>query len=113
MHSSRLIDNYLHITSHPIIEDCSQVQFGPLLPQWYGEELAQSLGGAEGNLFDKVDDFNWLKKSKSPNWRLMADDRNADFLTSGDLRELLASDAFPNSLDSRLLFFKLQNRVLQ
>lgn len=27
------------------------------------------------NYFDQLEDFNWLKKQASPNWRLMDQDR--------------------------------------
>ncbi|KAJ1913377.1 hypothetical protein H4219_005237 [Mycoemilia scoparia] len=33
------------------------------------------------NTFDMVDDFNWLKKQQSPNWRLI-DDTNSGYMVS-------------------------------
>lgn len=55
MHDTRNVDVYLHCTSRPIIEDCDGIRFHP-----YGE--------GEGNMWDQVDDFKWLRSEKSPHW---------------------------------------------
>ncbi|OAQ32907.1 TBCC-domain-containing protein, partial [Linnemannia elongata AG-77] len=57
MHTSTNMDIYLHVTSEPIIEDCTDMRFAPYPP--------------EKNLFDHVKDFNWLRQQQSPNWRLL------------------------------------------
>ncbi|KAI8979533.1 tubulin binding cofactor C-domain-containing protein [Mycotypha africana] len=64
IHEAHKVDMVLHVTSRPIIEDSDGIQVGC----WNLETNQQ-------NLYDKVEDFNWLKKQASPNWRLMDCDR--------------------------------------
>ncbi|KAF8943755.1 hypothetical protein BGZ47_005079 [Haplosporangium gracile] len=75
MHTSTNMNIYIHVTSEPIIEGCTDMRFAP-----YGQilpskelnrlfEIAQLNQGV--NLFDKVKDFNWLRQQQSPNWRLL------------------------------------------
>ncbi|KAF9284546.1 hypothetical protein BGZ68_004613 [Mortierella alpina] len=75
MHTSKDMDIYLHVTSEPIIEDCTDMRFAPygeILPSEQLERLFQvaQLNPAR-NYFDKVKDFNWLRQQQSPNWRLL------------------------------------------
>ncbi|ORX91874.1 TBCC-domain-containing protein [Basidiobolus meristosporus CBS 931.73] len=60
LHESTNLEIYLHATSHPIIEDSTQLRFGR-----YNLDYV--------NMFSEVEDFNWLKKSESPNWTLIPD----------------------------------------
>ncbi|ORY97874.1 tubulin binding cofactor C-domain-containing protein [Syncephalastrum racemosum] len=59
MHDAHDVDILLAVTSKPIIEDSDAVRVGPV-------SSADPI-----NYFDQVEDFNWLKKQASPNWRLM------------------------------------------
>ncbi|KAF9905795.1 hypothetical protein EC991_001271 [Linnemannia zychae] len=77
MHTSTNMDIYLHVTSEPIIEDCTDMRFAPypyqeVLPS---DQLLTLFAAAglkpEKNLFDHVKDFNWLRQQQSPNWRLL------------------------------------------
>ncbi|KAI1332459.1 tubulin-specific chaperone C [Xylariaceae sp. FL0255] len=71
IHECRDVVFYLHCTSHPIIEDCSNVRFAPL-PQFYVDESLK----AENNQWNKVDDFKWLKLEPSPNWEILAEEHH-------------------------------------
>ncbi|SMR60555.1 unnamed protein product [Zymoseptoria tritici ST99CH_1E4] len=66
MHDSSSCDVYLLASSRPIIEDCSGIRFAPL-PEAYQLEGDE----AKENLWEKVDDFKWLRNEQSPNWSLM------------------------------------------
>ncbi|KAF9277679.1 hypothetical protein BGZ68_009076 [Mortierella alpina] len=77
MHDSKNLTIYLHVTSEPIIEDCTHMRFAPypladILP---AEQLARLFQIAQldpvKNYYDRVKDFNWLKQQQSPNWRLL------------------------------------------
>ncbi|KAF9341565.1 hypothetical protein BGZ91_006643 [Linnemannia elongata] len=77
MHTSTNMDIYLHVTSEPIIEDCTDMRFAPypyeeVLPSDQLLTLFVAAGlRPEKNLFDHVKDFNWLRQQQSPNWRLL------------------------------------------
>ncbi|KAF9136247.1 hypothetical protein BGW39_003692 [Mortierella sp. 14UC] len=77
MHTSTNMDIYLHVTSEPIIEDCTDMRFAPypyqeVLPTDQLLTLFVAAGlRPEKNLFDHVKDFNWLRQQQSPNWRLL------------------------------------------
>ncbi|KAF9920993.1 hypothetical protein FBU30_009030 [Linnemannia zychae] len=77
MHTSTNMDIYLHVTSEPIIEDCTDMRFAPypyqeVLPSDQLMNLFVTAGlSPEKNLFDHVKDFNWLRQQQSPNWRLL------------------------------------------
>ncbi|KAG0270054.1 hypothetical protein BGZ95_001812 [Linnemannia exigua] len=75
MHTSTNMNIYIHVTSEPIIEDCTDMRFAPygqILPV---EELDRLFEAAQlnrsVNLYDRVKDFNWLRQQQSPNWRLL------------------------------------------
>ncbi|KAG0294236.1 hypothetical protein BGZ96_001539 [Linnemannia gamsii] len=77
MHTSTNMDIYLHVTSEPIIEDCTDMRFASYLYQEVlpADQLMSLFVAAglrpEKNLFDHVKDFNWLRQQQSPNWRLL------------------------------------------
>jgi tubulin-specific chaperone C len=74
MHDSRSVDVYLHCGSRPIIEDCDDVRFAPLPSVYETEEInGEGKGGVagNGNFWDQVDDFKWLKSEPSPHWRIL------------------------------------------
>ncbi|KAF8923813.1 tubulin binding cofactor C-domain-containing protein [Dissophora ornata] len=92
MHTSSNMDIYLHVTSEPIVEDCTDMRFAPygqILPQ---EELDRLFEIAQlnpsKNFYDKVKDFNWLKQQQSPNWRLL----EANEIKPRIAHEVLAKD---------------------
>ncbi|CAD8077048.1 unnamed protein product [Paramecium primaurelia] len=63
MHQLRIHDTVdcafiIYVTSNPIIERCSKLSFS-------------RLGNKDFNLFDQVQDFNWLKQEKSPNFTIV------------------------------------------
>ncbi|KAF9993817.1 hypothetical protein BGZ80_010367 [Entomortierella chlamydospora] len=83
MHTSRNMDIYLHVTSEPIIEDCTDMRFAPygqiLPPEQLDRLFEVAQLNASKNYYDKVKDFNWLRQQQSPNWRL---------LEAGEIKEL-------------------------
>lgn len=95
IHECRNVDIYLHCSSHPIIEDCSNMRFAPLpssfvskpphvpilflfsLCLWRYRLLTAEQDTTEDstkNQWDQVDDFKWLKSEPSPNWRVLAEE---------------------------------------
>ncbi|KAF8966712.1 hypothetical protein BGZ46_000326 [Entomortierella lignicola] len=75
MHTSSNMDIYLHVTSEPIIEDCTEMRFAPYGQIFPAEKLDRLFEVAQlnpsKNYYDKVKDFNWLRQQQSPNWRLL------------------------------------------
>ncbi|KAG0303774.1 hypothetical protein BGZ98_006302 [Dissophora globulifera] len=77
MHTSTDMDIYLHVTSDPIIEDCTDMRFAPypyhdLLPAEYLHRLFAAANlSPDVNYYSRVKDFNWLRQQVSPNWRLL------------------------------------------
>ncbi|KAK1673965.1 tubulin binding cofactor C [Colletotrichum godetiae] len=69
IHECRNVDIYLHCSSHPIIEDCSNMRFAPLPPSFDTTEDPTK------NQWDQVDDFKWLKSEPSPNWSVLAEEK--------------------------------------
>ncbi|KAJ2468411.1 hypothetical protein GGI02_003703 [Coemansia sp. RSA 2322] len=74
LENSRAIDVYLFCTSHPIIERSSGVRFAPYPLELQSSQIQREFDAtqlsSQPNSFDKVDDFNWLKRQASPNWSL-------------------------------------------
>ncbi|KAK6352821.1 hypothetical protein TWF696_004822 [Orbilia brochopaga] len=63
LHECRDVAVYLRCRSRPIIEHCRGITFAPVV----GSDEEEG-----GNMWDQVDDFNWLKEGKqSPNWRFL------------------------------------------
>lgn len=80
MHEAHNVDMMLHVTSRPIIEDSNNIQ----VCEWNTINVRQSSESnelyvidyciqqqASTNYFDQIEDFNWLKKQASPNWKVM------------------------------------------
>ncbi|KAI9365028.1 tubulin binding cofactor C-domain-containing protein [Pilaira anomala] len=65
MHDAHNVDMLLHVTSRPIIEDSNQIQVGRF-------DASDAV-----NYFNQIEDFNWLKKQASPNWKIMEQDRHS------------------------------------
>ena len=55
----------LTIPSHPIIEDCTRIQFGDA-----SSHLDNDDAGSK-NMFAQVHDFNWLRQGPSPNFHVV------------------------------------------
>ncbi|KAJ1844840.1 hypothetical protein LPJ73_005039 [Coemansia sp. RSA 2703] len=75
MENSTDIDVFVHCTSHPIIERSSGVRFASypsLLKSSKDVALEFEKSGLDAlpNMYENVDDFNWLKRQASPNWSL-------------------------------------------
>ncbi|KAJ3068096.1 hypothetical protein HDU98_008722 [Podochytrium sp. JEL0797] len=88
MHTSTQSRILLHVSSKPIIEDCQSLIFGPYdpstltdsdntpsTPSWREIVTRADLGDEEGSSgrWAAVEDFNWLRKGESPNWRRVGD----------------------------------------
>ncbi|KAF9211774.1 hypothetical protein BGZ59_007611, partial [Podila verticillata] len=75
MHTSNNMDIYLHVTSEPIIEDCTDMRFAPYGQVLPSEQLDRLFEVAQldqtKNFYDHVKDFNWLRQQQSPNWRVL------------------------------------------
>ncbi|KAF9360930.1 hypothetical protein BGX34_007408 [Mortierella sp. NVP85] len=97
MHTSTNMDIYLHVTSEPIIEDCTDMRFAPypyndILPtDQLGQLFSASNLNPDVNYYDRVKDFNWLRQQKSPNWRLLEPQE----IRNGIAQTVLAKDASP------------------
>jgi tubulin-specific chaperone C len=70
MHDSRDNTTYLSCSSRPIIENSSGIGFAE-----YPSVIANKLGimdteKEEWYVKELVEDFNWLKREHSPNWRI-------------------------------------------
>ncbi|KAF9872784.1 tubulin binding cofactor C [Colletotrichum karsti] len=65
IHECKNVDIYLYCSSHPIIEDCSNMRFAPLPAAFNTPEDPAK------NQWDQVDDFKWLKSEPSPNWSVL------------------------------------------
>lgn len=70
VHQSRATTFHLRSGSHPIIEDCSALAFGPYRLHYDGldEQLAKSGLLTDTGLWARVLDFKWHKAQQSPNW---------------------------------------------
>lgn len=74
IHESHGTTFYLLCRSRPIIEDCTNVQFGCYHPLDYAEaqqDLQRAGLSVEENLWDQIQDFNWLRTDPSPNYSLL------------------------------------------
>ncbi|KAJ2878184.1 hypothetical protein H4R27_005921, partial [Coemansia aciculifera] len=71
LENSQGVDVYLYCTSHPIIEKSSGIRFASYPTELRTPHIEQEFGtsqlGLQPNSFDRVDDFNWLKRQASPN----------------------------------------------
>ncbi|KAJ1784483.1 hypothetical protein LPJ59_006347 [Coemansia sp. RSA 2399] len=75
LENSTHIDVYLHCSSRPIIEKSSAIRFATY-PSSLSPRCTSSANSSDllalPNMFDNVDDFNWLKRQHSPNWSVHA-----------------------------------------
>ena len=97
MHDSRDTQVYLSCSSHPIIENSSEIGFAA-----YPTVIGNRLGIVEENGEDWLDnelveDFNWLRREHSPNWRII--DEKIDQDTWGTVLQLTEGDSLsPKSI---------------
>ena len=70
IHTTHSATFYIHVTSKAIIEDSKELKFGKRVDfyEGYQEDVVEA-GLGETNNWNDVDDFNWLSKDPSPNWR--------------------------------------------
>jgi tubulin-specific chaperone C len=78
MHDSRETRVYLSCSSRPIIENSSGIVFSR-----YPVITAKRMGitnidGEDWYVRELVEDFNWLRKEHSPNWRISKEDIGED-----------------------------------
>ncbi|GBC10437.1 hypothetical protein RclHR1_09630001 [Rhizophagus clarus] len=73
MHTSKQMNIYLHVTSHPIIEDCDKIKFAPYTLSIPGLDKMFEAAKLDQktNKYDTVEDFNWLRQQASPHWNLL------------------------------------------
>ncbi|KAJ7567041.1 hypothetical protein O6H91_02G129500 [Diphasiastrum complanatum] len=73
IHSASSSDFYLRLRSRPIIEHASKVRFAPYAFHYKGLEndLAEGNLSDETEMWEKVDDFRWLRAVSSPNWSII------------------------------------------
>ncbi|KAG7442799.1 TBCC-domain-containing protein [Guyanagaster necrorhizus] len=70
MHTSRTVDVYLSIPSHPVIENCSGIRFAGY-PSALQRDI-QVLSRKSKHL--SVQDFSHIKATPSPNWTVLPED---------------------------------------
>lgn len=73
IHSSKSTDFYLRVRSQPIVEKTTAVRFAPYSFRY--DEIEKDLKDAkldeENELWQKVNDFKWLRATQSPNWSIL------------------------------------------
>ncbi|KAJ2718381.1 hypothetical protein GGI07_005786 [Coemansia sp. Benny D115] len=74
LENSKEINVFVHCISRPIIEKSTAVVFAPFplvleTAQVRKEFEDAKLAGMQ-NMYDRVDDFNWLRRQASPNWSI-------------------------------------------
>jgi len=69
----------VHVTSKPIIEDCKTLLFAPYGYTYEGVEahFVEAKLDRQTNFWDQVEDFKWLKQTKSPNWDILPEEQRA------------------------------------
>ncbi|XP_002985749.2 tubulin-folding cofactor C [Selaginella moellendorffii] len=77
IHSTTNTDFYLRVRSRPIVEHVSGVRFAPYAFHYQGIEdhLKAANLAEETGLWEKVDDFRWLRAAASPNWSILRPDQ--------------------------------------
>ncbi|KAI9825186.1 MAG: hypothetical protein M1819_000591 [Sarea resinae] len=88
MHDCKDVDVYLACSSRPIIEGCEGIRFSPL-PEAYSHP-SDSESTAPQNLWDQIDDFNWIKPTPSPHFAILPPEKR--------IPEAVWRDVVPGSL---------------
>uniref|UniRef100_M4B8Q9 Uncharacterized protein n=1 Tax=Hyaloperonospora arabidopsidis (strain Emoy2) TaxID=559515 RepID=M4B8Q9_HYAAE len=91
VHLSSATTFHLRISSHPIIENCQQMQFGPYHLHFDGLRVQLERLGLQkdSGLWAKVNDFKWHKAQQSPNWSI-CDPRKTLPGIPAELRQLVS-----------------------
>lgn len=73
IHKANEVTFQLNVMNSPIIENCTKLKFGPYMFQYPTQVAEEDALGIEptDNLWDQVRDFQWIKKTPSPNWSKM------------------------------------------
>lgn len=76
IHKATNCSFFLHAKQGPIIEDSTNVKFGPYMFDYPNRSLHEESCGFKHtlNVYHKVSDFNWFKKEQSPNFSVMTQD---------------------------------------
>jgi tubulin-specific chaperone C len=72
MHDSRGVSVYLSCLSRPILENSANIGFA-MYPSVVARSGGIALGEEEWFKKELIEDFNWLRKEHSPNWRIVHD----------------------------------------
>ncbi|KAJ1719752.1 hypothetical protein LPJ53_005531 [Coemansia erecta] len=111
MENSTDIDVFVHCASHPIIERSLGVRFAPYPSVLRSSDTAAAAEfeasglGALPNMYESVDDFNWLRRQASPNWSIYkhnGDDESErtkwePIINSSKLREVSLQKLLPQN----------------
>ncbi|KAK2744002.1 hypothetical protein FQN57_004455 [Myotisia sp. PD_48] len=104
MHDCKNVDVFLHCSSKPIIEGCSNIRFSSIPPHYVEDDAASQ----NPNMWSEVQDFNWLKSEHSPNWSILGEtDVIPDEVWAG-----ISSGDQKWTLDKILKAMKIQNDEL-
>ena len=73
VHKSKECEFFIFASSKPIIENCTELKFAKHRFEYSGleEDLKNSGLKDKENLYEQVQDFNWLKTEKSPNFEIV------------------------------------------
>lgn len=111
LHDSDAVALHLHSLSGPIIEHCQHVAFAPNDLHWpeVPELLQQASLGvkAEASAWSEVQDFNWLKRQASPNWRAVPSGQRRQSLEWQSAEEVLRhfqDEPLPPALPELMLY---------
>ena len=76
IHSTKNTKFYVLINSNPIIEKSNNIIFHPLKISYslFSKNITDANINVNNNMWNQVQDFQWLKKEKSPNFEY--DDNN-------------------------------------
>ena len=111
MHDCVDVDVYLCVGSRPVVERCRGVRVAPApkVLEIEAEEAEEGgrceRGGSGGsvirNLWNQVDDFDWLREEQSPHWReIPAEER----VTEERWSDLVVTEAGSGWLEGQVVF---------
>lgn len=78
MHDSRNTSVYLSCSSRPIIENSSDIGFAEYPAMVRKRTGITSSEKEDWMVKELVEDFNWLRREHSPNWRIIQDGISED-----------------------------------